>query len=73
MRGVDEVRGLALISGKFSEGVADAIDEGSDEAGMIVEGAELVDLRSASADGLLRVSDVLAILAASGVRTVGGR
>jgi hypothetical protein len=46
------------------------LDHRFDEAGMIVEDAQLVDVRRRGPDLLLCGRDVLAVLAAAGIRTV---
>ena len=73
VRGVDHTRALTGVIGKVVECSTNALHRGFDESGMVVERAQLVDLRSTRPRLSLRSRDVLAILPASGVGTVGRR
>ena len=64
----DEILVVADVAGIPGE----AIDVRVDQPGMVVEQAQLQHLRGVEPDFLLRLEDVLAVLAAAGVRTVSG-
>ena len=57
-------------AGDRSERFADAIRVGGDEVGMIVEDADLIDLRSLGARGFAGTRDVLAVLTTARIGTV---
>ena len=72
VRGEDEARRGAPRLGDLLEGGRHALHERLDEAGVVVERAQLVDLRRALADLGARPRDVLEVLAAARVGAVGG-
>ena len=67
--GEHEQRFVAALGRNLGQRVARPLDHRLDEAGMIEEHAELVDLRRRRADLLLGAGDVFAILPAAGIRT----
>ena len=64
---IDDLHILARIPGKLGERLLQSIFGGFKESGVIKEDAELVDLRRAFTNFRLRTSDILAVLATSGV------
>src|SRR5580698_5284979 len=69
--GVDDLRGLPKVFRQFAKRISDSIFVGFDESRMVEKNAQLVDCGCARANYILRLGDVLAVLSASGVRTVG--
>ena len=60
-------------AGEARQRLPHVLDHRFDEAGMVVEDAQLADLRRCGADRGLGANDVVEILAATRVRAVGGR
>jgi hypothetical protein len=70
--GEDDRDIAANVLGELGECLADVLDHRLDESGVIVEDAELIDLGCAGAGLFTGSRDVIEVLAAARIRTVGG-
>ena len=73
MRGEGDSRDGTACVGKLLERGADAFDVRRNEIGVIIEDANFIDDRRVGSGRFLSSDDVLAILTAAGIRTVGRR
>ena len=71
MRGEEQTRAGTAFGRDLGERIGAMRGDRFNEAGVIVEGADLIDLRSAIANNLLRGGNVLAVLPAAGVGAIG--